>query len=121
MTMIVEVFARSILDSRGNPTVEVEAILESGDNWIDFKTDKIKKQRVFDDNRAFIHVGETLVFTKEKKGQFWNVVAVRKAESETQIPAKSEKIPWEISVRQTAMNAVCNLYQGQAVFLTRIL
>lgn len=30
MSEIVEVFAREILDSRGNPTVEVEVILESG-------------------------------------------------------------------------------------------
>ena len=30
MTTIVEVFAREILDSRGNPTVEVEVFLESG-------------------------------------------------------------------------------------------
>jgi len=30
MTTIVEVFAREILDSRGNPTVEVDAFLESG-------------------------------------------------------------------------------------------
>ena len=30
MTTIVEVFARSILDSRGNPTVEVDVVLESG-------------------------------------------------------------------------------------------
>ncbi|MFQ5823503.1 MAG: phosphopyruvate hydratase [bacterium] len=30
MTTIVEVFAREILDSRGNPTVEVEVLLDSG-------------------------------------------------------------------------------------------
>jgi len=30
MTIIDEVFAREVLDSRGNPTVEVEAILDSG-------------------------------------------------------------------------------------------
>ena len=30
MTTIVEVFAREILDSRGNPTVEVDVFLESG-------------------------------------------------------------------------------------------
>src|SRR4030067_1564688 len=30
MAMIVEVTAREILDSRGNPTVEVEVFLESG-------------------------------------------------------------------------------------------
>lgn len=30
MTTIVEVFAREILDSRGNPTVEVDVLLESG-------------------------------------------------------------------------------------------
>jgi len=30
MTMILEVFAREILDSRGNPTVEVDVLLESG-------------------------------------------------------------------------------------------
>src|SRR5674476_346186 len=30
MTVIHEVMAREILDSRGNPTVEVEVILESG-------------------------------------------------------------------------------------------
>lgn len=30
MTMIIDVFAREILDSRGNPTVEVEVELESG-------------------------------------------------------------------------------------------
>ncbi|RMH96401.1 MAG: phosphopyruvate hydratase, partial [Calditrichaeota bacterium] len=29
MTEIVDVFAREILDSRGNPTVEVEVVLES--------------------------------------------------------------------------------------------
>ena len=32
MTMIDEVYAREILDSRGNPTVEVEVVLESG-SW----------------------------------------------------------------------------------------
>lgn len=30
MSIIVDVFARQVLDSRGNPTVEVEVILESG-------------------------------------------------------------------------------------------
>src|SRR6516165_6056269 len=30
MTMIVDILAREILDSRGNPTVEVEVHLESG-------------------------------------------------------------------------------------------
>jgi enolase len=30
MTTIVDVFAREILDSRGNPTIEVEAVLDSG-------------------------------------------------------------------------------------------
>ncbi|MEW6425166.1 MAG: phosphopyruvate hydratase, partial [Bacillota bacterium] len=30
MTTIVEVIAREILDSRGNPTVEVDVILEDG-------------------------------------------------------------------------------------------
>src|SRR5574344_3030644 len=30
MAMITEVFAREILDSRGNPTVEVEVTLEDG-------------------------------------------------------------------------------------------
>ena len=30
MTAIIEIFAREILDSRGNPTVEVDVILESG-------------------------------------------------------------------------------------------
>lgn len=30
MTAIVDIFAREILDSRGNPTVEVDVILESG-------------------------------------------------------------------------------------------
>ncbi len=30
MTTIVDVFAREILDSRGNPTIEVEVLLESG-------------------------------------------------------------------------------------------
>ena len=30
MSKIVDVFAREILDSRGNPTVEVDVILESG-------------------------------------------------------------------------------------------
>ncbi|NIR47228.1 phosphopyruvate hydratase [candidate division KSB1 bacterium] len=30
MTTIVEVFAREILDSRGNPTIEVDVLLESG-------------------------------------------------------------------------------------------
>ena len=30
MTMIVDVFAREILDSRGNPTIEVDVLLESG-------------------------------------------------------------------------------------------
>ena len=30
MTAIVDVFAREILDSRGNPTVEVDVTLESG-------------------------------------------------------------------------------------------
>lgn len=31
MTMIMDVYAREVLDSRGNPTVEVEVTLESGD------------------------------------------------------------------------------------------
>src|SRR5437762_13535885 len=31
MTKITSIHAREILDSRGNPTVEVEVILESGD------------------------------------------------------------------------------------------
>ena len=30
MAMITEVYAREILDSRGNPTVEVEVCLEDG-------------------------------------------------------------------------------------------
>ena len=30
MSVILDIFAREILDSRGNPTVEVEVILESG-------------------------------------------------------------------------------------------
>ncbi|HNS44242.1 MAG TPA: phosphopyruvate hydratase, partial [Alphaproteobacteria bacterium] len=30
MTAIIDIFARQILDSRGNPTVEVDVILESG-------------------------------------------------------------------------------------------
>jgi enolase len=30
MTNIVDIFAREVLDSRGNPTVEVEAVLDSG-------------------------------------------------------------------------------------------
>ncbi len=30
MGEIIDIYAREILDSRGNPTVEVEAILESG-------------------------------------------------------------------------------------------
>ena len=30
MTTILDVFAREILDSRGNPTIEVDVILESG-------------------------------------------------------------------------------------------
>ena len=30
MSEIVEVFGREVLDSRGNPTVEVEVVLESG-------------------------------------------------------------------------------------------
>jgi len=30
MTVIVDVIAREILDSRGNPTIEVDVILESG-------------------------------------------------------------------------------------------
>lgn len=30
MTAIIDVYARQILDSRGNPTVEVDVILESG-------------------------------------------------------------------------------------------
>lgn len=39
MTTIVEVFAREILDSRGNPTVEVNVFLEggSGDGWKSIK------------------------------------------------------------------------------------
>ncbi|MCK5454907.1 MAG: phosphopyruvate hydratase, partial [Calditrichia bacterium] len=31
MTEIIDVLAREILDSRGNPTVEVEVLLESGE------------------------------------------------------------------------------------------
>ena len=30
MSTIIDVFAREVLDSRGNPTVEVEVILEDG-------------------------------------------------------------------------------------------
>lgn len=30
MTIIADVYAREILDSRGNPTVEVEVFLEDG-------------------------------------------------------------------------------------------
>ena len=30
MTTIVDVLGREILDSRGNPTIEVEVLLESG-------------------------------------------------------------------------------------------
>ena len=30
MTTVVDIIAREILDSRGNPTVEVEAVLEDG-------------------------------------------------------------------------------------------
>ena len=30
MSMIIDVFGREVLDSRGNPTVEVEVVLESG-------------------------------------------------------------------------------------------
>ena len=30
MTTITDVFAREILDSRGNPTIEVDVVLESG-------------------------------------------------------------------------------------------
>ena len=30
MTTIVDVFGREILDSRGNPTLEVEVVLEGG-------------------------------------------------------------------------------------------
>jgi len=30
MTTILDIFAREILDSRGNPTIEVDVILESG-------------------------------------------------------------------------------------------
>lgn len=30
MTAIIDIFARQILDSRGNPTVEVDVVLESG-------------------------------------------------------------------------------------------
>ena len=30
MSMIVDVYAREVLDSRGNPTVEVNVYLESG-------------------------------------------------------------------------------------------
>ncbi len=30
MTTIIEVYGREVLDSRGNPTVEVEVVLESG-------------------------------------------------------------------------------------------
>ena len=31
MSTIYEVFAREVLDSRGNPAVEVEVVLESGE------------------------------------------------------------------------------------------
>ena len=30
MSVIIDVFGREILDSRGNPTVEVEVVLEDG-------------------------------------------------------------------------------------------
>ncbi len=30
MTAIIDIYARQILDSRGNPTVEVDVLLESG-------------------------------------------------------------------------------------------
>ena len=33
MSMITDVYAREILDSRGNPTVEVDVYLEDGAFW----------------------------------------------------------------------------------------
>jgi enolase len=33
MSLIDLVYAREVLDSRGNPTVEVEVVLESGVHW----------------------------------------------------------------------------------------
>ena len=36
MAMITEVYAREILDSRGNPTIEVEVCLEDGSVDIKF-------------------------------------------------------------------------------------
>ena len=33
MSLILDIFAREILDSRGNPTVEVDVLLEDGSSW----------------------------------------------------------------------------------------
>jgi enolase len=33
MSLIIDVHARQILDSRGNPTIEVEVITENGIHW----------------------------------------------------------------------------------------
>ena len=33
MTAIADIIGREILDSRGNPTVEVDVVLEDGSRW----------------------------------------------------------------------------------------
>ena len=38
MEYIEEINARQILDSRGNPTIEVEVLLENGSGWFSFST-----------------------------------------------------------------------------------
>ena len=37
MSIIVDVYGREVLDSRGNPTVEVEVYLEEEDAWLVFE------------------------------------------------------------------------------------
>ena len=34
MSMIIDVYGREVLDSRGNPTVEVEVLLEDEDGYV---------------------------------------------------------------------------------------
>lgn len=93
-----------------NKTETVEEILDSGDNWIEFKTDKINKQRAYGDNRAFIHVGETLTFIKEKNDRgYWNIIGVKKPTEET---VKAEASRDDTITYLACLKAVANLRQG---------
>ena len=49
MSAIVDIFAREILDSRGNPTVECDVLLESGR----YGTRSRTKRRITGQKRSF--------------------------------------------------------------------